>query len=110
MSDGVIVSVLKRSDEGVPGRLVCDELVRRAADPVRTCRGGGRRVDGRGAYGVGVVAVLEDGWHECEWKKAVSLLVLMVGASLSSDVLYELAMGGVYGRGVCRMGCTYCAP
>ena len=36
--------------------------------------------------------------------------VWTVGDSLSSDVLYELAMGGVYGRGVCRMGCTYCVP
>ena len=36
--------------------------------------------------------------------------VLTVGASLSSDVLYEFAMGGVYGRGVCRMGWTYCVP
>lgn len=36
ISDGVVVSELKRSEEGVPGRFVCEELVRRAAEPVRT--------------------------------------------------------------------------
>lgn len=35
MSDGVTESVLNRSEDGVPGRLVCEELVRRAAEPVR---------------------------------------------------------------------------
>ena len=37
-------------------------------------------------------------------------MVVTVGASLSSEVLCEAAIGGVYGRGVCRMGCTYWAP
>ena len=36
--------------------------------------------------------------------------MLTVGASLSSEVLYELANGGVYDRGVWRIGCTYCVP
>lgn len=36
ISEGAIVSVLKRNDDGVPGRLVCEELVRREIEPVRT--------------------------------------------------------------------------
>ena len=36
ISEGVIVSVLKRKDDGVPGRLVCEELVKREIEPVRT--------------------------------------------------------------------------
>ena len=55
-----------------------------------------------------------DAERECESKYGASMELLMdvltVGASLSSDVLYEFAMGGVYGRGVCRMGWTYCVP
>ena len=35
MSAGVMASVLKRSEDGVPGRLVCEELVRRDDEPVR---------------------------------------------------------------------------
>ena len=35
MSAGVMVSALKRSEDGVPGRLVCEELVRREDEPVR---------------------------------------------------------------------------
>lgn len=35
MSDGVMVSVLKRSEDGVPGRFVCEGLVKRAAELVR---------------------------------------------------------------------------
>ena len=49
MSAGVIVSVLKRSEDGVPGRLVCEELVRRDDEPVRIWRGGCFRVEGIGA-------------------------------------------------------------
>lgn len=37
-----------------------------------------------------------------------SPVVIPVGDSLSGEVLYELAKGGVYGRGVWRIGCTYC--
>lgn len=52
--------------------------------------------------------------RECESKYGASIEVLIevlaVVASLSSEFLYEFAMGGVYGRGVCRIGCTYCAP
>ena len=48
--------------------------------------------------------------RECESKYGASVDVLPVGASLSSEVLCEPAIGGVYGRGVCRMGCTYCVP
>lgn len=111
ISDGVIVSELKRSEEGVPGRFVCEELAKRDADPVRTCRGAGRRDEGRGAYGV-PTACDDDREFESKYGASIEVLtdVLTVGASLSRDVLYELAMGGVYGRGVCRMGCTYCAP
>ena len=35
ISDGVVVSAVKRREEGVPGRFVCEGLVRRAAEPVR---------------------------------------------------------------------------
>ena len=49
ISEGVRVSVLKRREEGVPGRFVWDGLVRRAAEPVRMWRGAGRRDDGSGA-------------------------------------------------------------
>ena len=49
ISAGVMVSVLKRKDDGVPGRLVCEELVRRDDEPVRMCRGGGLRDEGIGA-------------------------------------------------------------
>ena len=35
ISEGVMVSALKRSEDGVPGRLVCEGLVKRAAEPVR---------------------------------------------------------------------------
>lgn len=35
ISEGVPVSALKRSEDGVPGRFVCEGLVKRAAEPVR---------------------------------------------------------------------------
>lgn len=110
ISTGVIVSVLNRRDDGVPGRFVCEELVRCAAELVRTCRGGGRRVEGSGAYEVGVVVVFDDDCRECESNSGISPVVVTVGASLSREVLYEFAIGGVYGRGVCRIGCTNCVP
>lgn len=102
ISAGVIASVLKRKDDGVSGSFVCEVLAARGAEPVRTWRAGGRRVDGNGAYAVGLVAVAVDDLRECESK------VFTVGASLSSDVLYEFAIGGEYNRGVWRIGCTYC--
>ena len=52
---GSIVSVGLTSfcclkEDGVPGRLVCDELVSREDEWVRRCNGGGtRRDDGSGA-------------------------------------------------------------
>ena len=49
MSAGVMVSALKRNEDGVPGRLVCEELVRRDDEPVRICRGGVFLVEGIGA-------------------------------------------------------------
>ena len=70
--------------------------MRRAAELVRTWRGGGRREDGSGAYDVPAVCGDE---RESESKYGASIEalsdVLTVGASLSSEVLYELAMGGV---------------
>ena len=60
MSEGVMFSVLKRSDDGVPGRLVWEGLFNRAAEAVRMCRGVGRRDDGKGAYAVGKEELLPD--------------------------------------------------
>lgn len=56
----------------------------------------GRRDEGGGAYGAPAVC---DAERESDSKYGAStevlIEVLAVGASLSSDVLYELAMGGV---------------
>ena len=61
----MIVSALKRREEGVPGRFVCEELVKRAAEPVRMWRGVGRRDEGSGAYGVPAARDVE---RECDSK------------------------------------------
>ena len=57
-----------------------------------------------------MVVVFEDAVRECASKYGRSPAVVMVGASLSRDVLYELGTGGVYGRDACLIGCTYCVP
>ena len=63
-----------------------------------------RREEGTGAYGTGPELKCCDGCSECD---VVSSTGTLAEEPLSSEFAKEPTIGGVYGRGVCRIGCTY---